>query len=129
MDFWKGWDSMAENTRIQDIYVFLKDKGFEVYFPAQKVGECTSPYVVVRDATTTKVAGFSSTVTYYDIMCYVPKDHFSTLEPFVEQVKISMRGLVPMIKPTYTQTQSFYDESVKAHMISIQYLNYRKIIS
>lgn len=120
---------MAENTRIQDIYVFLRDKGFEVYFPAQKVGECTSPYVVVKDATTTKLTGFSSTVTYYDIMCYVPKDHFSTLAEFVEQVKTSMRGMVPMIMPTYTETQSFYDESVKAHMVSVQYRNYRKIIS
>ena len=116
---------MTENTRIQDIYVFLKDKGFEVYFPAQKVGECTSPYVVVKDATTSKVTGLSSTVTYYDIMCYVPKDHFSTLAEFVERLKTSMRGMVPMIMPTYTETQSFYDESVKAH---VQYRNYRKII-
>lgn len=40
-----------------------------------------------------------------------------------------MRGMAPMIMPTYTETQSFYDESVKAHMVSVQYRNYRKIIS
>lgn len=115
-------------SRIQDIYLHLKEQGFEVYFPAQKVGECLSPYVVVKDATTSKYLEYSSTVTYYDIMCYIPKDHFSELEPFVESVKVAMKGLVPMIKPTYSQTQSYYDDSVKAHMMSVQYKNYRKIV-
>ena len=115
-------------SRIQDIYLHLKKKGFEVYFPAQKVGECLSPYVVVKDATTSQYLEYSSTVTYYDLMCYIPKDHFSNLEPFVESIKVAMRELVPMIKPTYSQTQSYYDDSVKAHMISVQYKNYRKII-
>lgn len=120
---------MATQSRMQDIYLHLKEKGFEVYFPTQKQGECLSEYVVVKDATTSKYLDFSSTVTYYDIMCYVPKDRFSTLEPFVERVKEAMRGMVPVIKPTYSQTQSFYDDSVKGHMISVQYKNYRKIVS
>lgn len=115
------------NGRMQDIYLHLKNEGFEVYFPAQKVGECISPYVVVRDATTSKYLDYSSTVTYYDLLCYIPKDHFSQLEPFVEEVKNSMKGLVPMILPAYTQSQSYYDDSVKAHMISVLYKNYRKI--
>lgn len=118
---------MAE-SRIQDIYLYLKGEGLDVYFPAQKVGECLSPYVVVKDATTSQFLDYSSTITYYDIMCYVPKEHFSELDPFVERVKEIMKGMVPMIKPTYSQTQSFYDDSVKAHMISVQYKNYRKII-
>lgn len=115
------------NGRMQDIYLHLKNEGFEVYFPAQKVGECISPYVVVRDATTSKYLDYSSTVTYYDLLCYIPKDHFSQLEPFVEEVKNSMKGLVPMILPAYTQSQSYYDDSVKAHMISVLYKNYQKI--
>lgn len=118
---------MAE-TRIQDIFLHLKNSGFDVYFPAQKEGECTAPYVVVKDATTSKLASFSSTVTYYDLMCYVPKENFSRLDLYVESVKDAMKGLMPMIRPTYSQTQSFYDESVNAYMISIQYLNYRQII-
>lgn len=118
---------MAE-SRIQDIFLHLKKSGFKVYYPTQHQGECTEPYVVVKDATTTKYLNFSSTITYYDIMCYVPKDAFSTLEPFLEQVKEAMKGLVPMIKPTYTQTQSFYDDTIKGHMVSVQYKNYRQIV-
>lgn len=117
------------DSRMQDIYLHLKKHGFEVYFPAQKMGECLSPYVVVKDAATSKYLDFSSTITYYDVMCYVPKDQFSKLEPFVEKVEEAMKGLVPMIKPVYTKTPSFYDDSFKAHMVSVQYKNYKQIIS
>lgn len=115
-------------SRAQDIYLHLQKNGVEVYFPAQKTGECLSPYVVVKDASTSKYLELSSTVTYYDLMCYVPKDHFSELELFVKKIKGIMKGLVPMIQPTYSETPSFYDDSLKAHMISVQYKNYRKII-
>lgn len=118
---------MAE-SRIQDIYLHLQTNGFEVYFPAQKMGECLSPYVVVKDATTSQYLNYSSTITYYDLMCYVPKNHFSTLEPFLRSVKQAMKALDPMIKPTYNQTQSYYDDSIKGYMVSIQYKNYKKII-
>ena len=115
-------------SRMQDIYLHLKKKGFDVYFPAQKLGECTKPYVVVKDATTSKVAGISSTITYYDVLCYVPGNQFSTLDPFVDSVDKAMAELQPMIRPTYVRTQSFYDQAIEAHMISIQYKNYRKIV-
>lgn len=118
---------MTPNSRMDDIYLHLKEDGFDVYFPAQKVGECLSPYVVIRDATTSKFLDYSSTITYYDLLCYIPKDQFSQLEPFVETVKDSMKGMYPMILPTHTQSQSYYDDSVKAHMIGILYKNYRKI--
>lgn len=116
------------DSRIQDIFLHLQDKGFDVYFPAHKVGQCTEPYVVVRDATTSLVAGTTSTVTYYDILCYVPGLQFERLEPFVDSVKVAMCDLNPIVRPTYNQTQSFYDNTVDAHMISVQYKNYRKIV-
>lgn len=114
-------------SRLQDIYLSLKEQGIEVYFPAQKQGECTSPYVVVKDMATTQFHDFSSTVTYYDVLCYIPYDRFSTLEPFVERVKHCMRRLYPMITPTYEQTASYFDEAVKAYMVSMRYKNYRQI--
>lgn len=118
---------MEQKTRFMDIYKHLSDNGIDVYSPAQKEGECTSSYVVVKDAGTTKYTNLSSTQTLYDLMCYVPKQRFTELEQFVAQVKTVMKGLYPMIVPTYFETASFYDDSVKAHMISIQYRNSRKI--
>lgn len=119
---------MSYPSRAMDIYKHLEGQGFSVYFPAQKVGECTSPYVVIRVAPSSQYQGLSTTINYYDLLCYVPRDHYSQLEPFLDSVKNSMREMYPMIRPTYTQTQSYYDESVKGHMSSIQYKNYKKII-
>lgn len=112
----------------QRIFLHLTEEGFEVYFPAQKVGECLSPYVVVKEVTTSQYLDYSSTITYYDLMCYVPKDNYSQVEPFMERVKKSMKKLMPMMKPTYSETQSFYDDTVKGHMKSVQYKNFRQII-
>ena len=116
-----------EADRIQDIFVHLQQKGFSVYFPGQHQGECTEPYVVVKGATNTQFRQYSSTVQYYDLLCYVPKEHFSTLYPYVDSIKAAMKELVPMIKPAYYDTAPFYDDGIKGHMVSIQYINYRKM--
>lgn len=116
-----------EQDRIQDIFVHLQNKGFDVYFPSQHEGECISPYVVIKGYTNTQFRQYSSTVQYYDLLCYVPKDHFSTLYPFVDSIKTAMKELSPMIRPAFFDTASYYDEEIKAHMVSIQYLNYRKM--
>jgi len=116
-----------KQDRIQDIFVFLKQKGFDVYFPAQHQGECTAPYVVIKGAVSTQFREYSSWVQYYDLLCYVPKDKFSELYPFVDSVKAAMKELAPMIKPAFYDTESFYDDEIKGHMVSVQYLNYRKL--
>lgn len=116
-----------EQDRSQDIYMHLKREGFDVYFPAQHQGECTAPYVVVKGASNLQFRQYSSVVQYYDLLCYVPKNKYSELYPFIDQVKTAMKGLSPMIKPAYYDTESFYDDSVKGHMVSVQYRNYRKM--
>lgn len=116
-----------EQDRIQDIYMHLQRKGFEVYFSGQHQGECINPYVVVKGNVNTRFRQYSTTVQYYDLLCYVPKDQCSTLYPFVDSIKTAMKELVPMIKPAYYDTAPFYDDKIKGHMVSIQYLNYRKM--
>lgn len=114
-------------SRWQDIFLHLKSEGFDVYSPGMKTGECTSPYLVVKNDGSSKHIAFSTDVDLYAVLCYVPKEKYSSLEPLVQRVKKSMRGLEPMIKPYGSQTPSFYDDSLKAHMISIEYKNYKKL--
>ena len=116
-----------EDSRWQDIFSHLKNAGFDVYSPGIKTGECTSPYLVIKNDGSSKHVSFSTDVDLYAIMCYVPKQEYSTLEPLVQKVKKSMKGLEPMIKPYGSQTPSYLDDSVKAHMISIEYKNYKKL--
>ena len=114
-------------SRWQDIFMHLKDAGFDVYSPGTKVGECTSEYLVVKNDGSSKHIAYSTDVDLYAVMCYVPKDKYSTLEPLVQRVKNVMKGLEPMIKPYGSQTPSYYDDSYKAHMISIEYKNHKKL--
>lgn len=114
-------------SRWQDIFLHLKKEGYNVYSPGMKTGECTSQYIVVKNDGSSKHASFSTDIDLYAVLCYVPKEKYSSLEPFVQEVKNSMKGLEPMIKPYGSQTPSYYDDSLKAHMISIEYKNYKKL--
>ncbi len=116
------------DSRWQDIFLHLKESGFEVYSPGMKVGECTSKYIVVKNDGSAKHTSFSTDNDFYAIMCYVPKQNYSELEPMIQSVKHSMKELEPMILPYGTQTPSYYDDGYKAHMISIEYKNYKKIL-
>ena len=114
-------------SRWQDIFLHLKKAGFVVYSPGTKVGECTEEYIVVKNDGSSKHPTVSSDNDLYAVMCYVPKESYSRLEPMVQEVKNAMKGLEPMILPYGSQTPSYYDDSYKAHMISIEYKNYKKI--
>lgn len=116
-----------KDSRWQDIYNHLKNSGFDVYSPSIKVGECSQPYIVIKNNGGSKHDSFSTYVDLYSIMCYVPKNNYSYLEVFVNEVKRAMKGLMPLVKPTGQQTPSYYDDTYKAHMISIEYKNYKKM--
>ena len=120
-------DFQYADSRWQDIFLHLEEVGFEVYSPGVKVGDCTSEYIVVKNDGSSKHTSFSTDVDMYAVMCYVPKDKYSQLEPLVQRVKERMKELEPMIFPYGSQTPSYYDDSFKAHMISIEYKNYKKI--
>lgn len=115
-------------SRWQDIFKCLKAAGFEVYPPGVKIGECMSQYIVLKNDGSTKHENFSTDIDLYAVMCYVPRDKYSELEPMIQRVKQVMKGLVPMILPYGVQTPSFYDDTYKAHMVSISYKNYKKML-
>lgn len=115
-----------KESRWQDIFLHLKNQGYDVYSPGVKTGDCISEYLVVKNDGSSKHSSFSTNVELYAVMCYVPKDRYSSLETLVQRVKSSMKELEPMILPYGSQTPSYYDDSLKAHMVSIEYKNYKK---
>lgn len=110
----------------EKIFKKLQEKGFEVYPPATKKGECTKPYVVVKNNGLSRHTSISSNMEYYDVLCYVPQNKYSTLETYKNSVKKALKELYPMIKEGGTETPSYYDDKYKAHMISVLYVNYKK---
>ena len=117
-----------QESRWQDLYLHLKNKGYDVYAPAQKVGECTEPYLVVKNDGSYQHVNFSTDRDMYAIYCYVPRFRYSELEPLVQRVKRDMRELYPMFQVYGQQLASFYDDEVKAHYIAIEYENYKKVL-
>ena len=113
-------------SRWQDIYLHLKNNGIDVYAPGYHKGECTAPYVVLKDDGESRYGQYSSTQNLYSAMCYVPGNSYTALEPFVDRVEGLLDGLYPMIRSVHYRTPSFYDDTVKGYMISTQYVNYRK---
>lgn len=123
----KPFEFDYKQSRWQDLYVHLKNKGYEVYAPAQKVGECISPYLVIKNDGSYRHVNFSTDRTQYAIYCYVPKLKYSELEPLVQKVKQDMTELYPMFQLYGQELASFYDDEVKAHYIAIEYENYKKV--
>lgn len=117
------------DSRWQDIYRHLKNKGWDVYAPAQKVGDCEAPYVVVKNDGGYGHMVYSSFREMYAILVYVPRLQYSKLEVLTQKLKKDMKDLEPMIIPyDGGQTQpSYYDDTVKAHYQSVEYENYKKI--
>ena len=116
------------DSRWKDLYLHFKKCGYDVYAPAQKIGDCVSPYLVVKNDGAYKILNYSSNKAQYAIYVYVPKDKYSLLEPMVQKVKDDMRELYPMFRQYGQELASFYDDTIKAHYIALEYENIQKII-
>lgn len=113
-----------ENGHWADIYNYLKLKGFDVYSPEVKMGECTKPYIVVKNNGLVQIAGTSSNDWLYQLLVYVPQKRYSELEPYAKNVMFAMRDLEPLIMPERNISPSSYDDTVKAHFITLDYKNH-----
>lgn len=115
-----------KESRWMDIYTCLKNHGFDVYSPGQKEGECTEPYVVVKNDGGYNHLNVSSFREQYSVIVCVPKREYSKLEPMVMAVKKAMKDLYPMIRSYGQMMPSFYDDILKLHNQSIEYECYKK---
>lgn len=115
-----------DKTVWEQIYLHLKNEGFEVYSPGTKVGKCVNPYLVVILDSSNEHPTFSTNIDLYSILCYVPGENYSELEKLLLRVKYSMSKLKPLVKSNGYRSPSFKDDNLNAHMSSIQYINYKK---
>lgn len=117
---------MPLENRWQDIYKHLEKEGFKVYAPYMDIGECKDKYIVIKFYGSTKILGISSNQDLYQLLCYVPKNKYSILETFKQEVKKSMEDLRPMILPYGQEEISYYDDNIKAHYVGLIYKNYKR---
>ena len=99
----------------------LKEENFNVYPPNTHKGDCTENYIVLLDGGKSQAGSFSSQTALIDVLCYVPGKRYTDMEPFAFNVKRALAKLFPLIIPTGTETQPFYDDAVKGWMVSVEY--------
>lgn len=101
----------------------LIDGGIDVYPPSAHKGECTKKYAVLKQDGGSKLGNFSSEQVYYTLMCYVPREEYFQLEPFVAECEavMALQPIYPMLIPTGQRTSSFFDGTINGHMVSITY--------
>lgn len=114
-------------NRLHDIYDILKENGYDVYYPSQKAIECKRPYVVVKYDGAMSSLVVSSDMPIFEVMCYVPFNQYSSLIPYVFEVKQTLKKLYPKVWYAGNETGSYYDEEAKAWMVSFMYQTVRKI--
>ena len=112
---------------LKSIRDVLEKDGTKVYFPTQHKGDCLEKYLVVKLDGSNIEMTVSSERPIYTIMCYVPKNEYSTLENFVYETKQKMKQIYPLVMYAGNETPSYYDEQIQGHMISFQYQGCRKI--
>lgn len=109
------------------MYRTLKDAGIDVYTPSQHEGDCVSPYVVISPQGSNRFNEYSTEVINIDVLCYVPMNKFSMLDPFVNEVKGILEGIYPVIKNTYNDVPGFPDDSNKSMSWSISYEGHKQL--
>lgn len=116
--------SVEEKTVWERIIDAMKAHSVEAYPPATKKGECIHEYVVIKQDGSSQYQSFSTEAHYYTLLLYVPQHKYASLERFKKEVKeIVATDLYPLLMPTGLETPDFFDDTFKAHMVSVQYRN------
>lgn len=100
----------------------LETAGFLVYAPGIFIGECKSPYIVIRHGGTYAAAiGGRVGNSILEVICYVPLAQYSELVPMTRRVKASMGTLSAQIRPTGHIGPDIIEQEYKAHSATIEY--------
>lgn len=119
--------NLEDKTVWQIISDTLTENGIDVFPPAGYKGECKKEYVVLKQDGGTPIGVFSSERIYFRFELRVPKEKYSFLSVYENQVKAVLDSkLYPMIMP-YGQTEpDYFDDNQNAHMRTFLYYNNRR---
>lgn len=113
-------------TLWQKIYLHLSKLGYEVYSIGQKRDKCERSYVVIKENGINSMAGNVAGYKLFDIIIYHPMDSYSTMEPYVENVKQAITA-IDELKPTGNETPAIIDSEIGAYTTSIIYQQFKRL--
>lgn len=107
----------------KDIHKHLSGGGFSVYSLGQHEGECTEPYIVLRDNGVTRRQSIE--VPEYELLLYYPMNRYSEFSDYIDNVKITMNRLYPSLRLVEDEQPHYPDSEKRAYMTSLIYRNSR----
>lgn len=113
-------------TLWQKIYLHLKKLGYEVYSIGQKRDKCQRSYVVIKENGKTALVGNVAGYKLFDIIIYHPMDSYSTMEPYVENIKQALTT-IGELRPTGNETPAIIDSEVDAYTTSVIYQQFKQL--
>jgi len=118
-------DAIAQ-TLWQKIYLYLKKLGYEVYSAGQKRDKCQTSYVVIKENGIVAMIGNIAGYKLFDIIIYHPMDIYSTMEPYVENIKKAIKD-IDELRPTGNETPPIIDSEVQAYTTSVTYQQFKQL--
>lgn len=113
-------DNAQPKTLWQEIFLYLKKLGYEVYSPGQKRDKCINSYIVIKENGTNGQNGNKVGYKLFDIIIYHPISNYSTMEFFVEDVKKDINN-ISKLRFTGDETPVIIDDKVEAYTTSLEY--------
>lgn len=111
-----------EETVWENIFRIFKENNIDIYPPATKQGLCEKEYIVLKNDGSSQIGNLSSEYNYYLILLYVPQNKYQELLRFKKKIKeIVSKKIYPLLVPTGLEEPDYFDDSIKAHMSTIQY--------
>ena len=111
---------MEENyRRMIELFDFLTENDFDVYFIGQKKGNCTKKFIVIRDSGIIPITSNKTATQIIDIIGYVPESKYIEIEEFKENIKETMKEYAARI--TGEESPIIPEDSFKAYSFSITY--------
>ena len=102
-----------------ELFDFLTENDFDVYFIGQKKGNCTKKFIVIRDSGIIPITSNKTATQIIDIIGYVPNSKYTEIEPFKENIKEVMKEYPARI--TGEESPVVPDNEVKGYTFVITY--------
>lgn len=103
------------------IYEYLDQNNIDVYFIGQHLGDCISPYVVIKDdAVTGQNDSNKIGSQLVDIIFYSPQNQYTKLQNLKATIKNLLKAQ-NYLRYTGSETGTITDDSVKGLTCSVMY--------
>lgn len=109
----------------QELYRYLKSKGFDVYSIGQHEGICTSPFLVIKEMGTTSTLEKNINKELVEVFVYYPKGQYSKVGDYVNSIEEAL-NILDSIEPAYEAIPIITDDDKQAYFTRLSYYKEKK---